>query len=243
MKKLYSVLFIGCLFVLAAMMPQTAFAGAATFENHVVTLTGIPEGAGVVYIETNWNGTEFNEIDDMLYEEDEITVKATIETKGYKGVVHLFAQPNEGWQFAGFFIDEDRDGEFDQEFDLPITFTDDAEFDQKCIDNGAPRTFATSPAWQVQLTHEGTEYNIADASTEDNKAAAEANAEADWEEQGCLNHFFAVFYKEGEDNPIGTHIQAISISADEVMYNLCGQKVDKDFKGFVISGGKKKFIR
>lgn len=243
MRKIYSVLFVGCLFVLAAMMPQNAFAGAATYENHVVTLSGVPEGAGVVYVETNWNGNELKDIDEMLYEEDEIIVKATIETKGNIGMVHLYAQPNEGWLFAGFYIDEDKDGEFNAEFDLPITFSEDGDLDQKCIDNGTPRSFTTSPAWQVKLTHEATEYNIDGAEGDANKVAAEANAEADWEEQGCLNHFFAIFYKEGEENPIGTNVQAISINAEEVMYNLCGQKVDKSFKGFVIAGGKKKFIR
>lgn len=243
MKKIYTGLFVSCLFVLAAMMPQNAFAGAATYENHVVTLTGVPEGAGIVYIETNWNGTEWNEIDEMLYEEDEITVKATIETKDYKGLVHLYAVPNEGYQFAGFFIDEDRNGKFDLESDLPITFSSDAGFDNTCIEKGAPRSYTSSPARQVVLTHEGIEYDIEGAEGDANKVAAEANAEADWEEQGCLNQFFAVFYKDGEENPIAANIQAVKIDANEVMYNLCGQKVDKNFKGFVISNGKKKFIR
>ena len=247
MKKIYSVMAAASLFALAAMMPQDAFAGAATYENHVVTLTGVPDGAGIVYLETNWNNNdaEWNEIDEMLYEEDEITVRATIETKNNKANCHLYAIPNEGYEFAGFFIDEDGDDEFDIEFDVPITFSTDDDYDNKCIEKGAPRVYTSSPARQVVLTHEGIEYSLeGEGITSDmNKAAAEENAEADWEEQGCLNHFFAVFYKEGEENPVLTNVQAISIDAKEVMYNLCGQKVDKNFKGFVISGGKKKFIR
>ena len=93
MKKVYSILAI-CGMLLAALVPQKAVAGAATYENHVVTLTGVPEGAGVVYLVTDWNGHEWDEIDEMLYEEDEITVKATIETKGYKAICHLYALPN-----------------------------------------------------------------------------------------------------------------------------------------------------
>ncbi|MBP5323447.1 MAG: hypothetical protein J6Y84_06600 [Bacteroidaceae bacterium] len=241
MKKFYSILVV-CSFLLAALVPQKVLAGAATFENHVVTLTGVPEGAGVVYLVTEWNGHEWDEIDDMLYEEDEITVKATIETKGYMAICNLYALPNEGYQFAGFWIDEDQDGLFDVEFDKPITFSDDSNFDNTCVENGAPRAFTNSPALQVVLPNETREYNIEGAETADNKAAAEAAAETDWEEFGCLNHFFAVFYKDGEENP-ATGIKAMTINPDEVIYNLCGQRVGKDAKGFLIVGGKKKFIR
>ena len=86
MKKVY--FFALCGLLTAALVPQKAMA-VATYENHVVTLTGVPEGAGVVYLTTQWNGTEWDEIDEMLYEEDEITVKATIETKGNKAICHL----------------------------------------------------------------------------------------------------------------------------------------------------------
>ena len=241
MKKIYFLAI--CSFLFAALVSQKAMAGAATYENHVVTLTAVPEGAGVVYLVTEWNGHEWDEIDDMLYEEDEITVKATIETKGYKGVCHLYALPNEGYKFAGFFLDEDGDNVFDIEFDQPISFTDDGDLDNKSIEEGQPRAFTNSPARQVVLTHESpNEYNIQDATSEENKAAAEAAAEADWQEFGCLNHFYAVFYKEGEENPI-TGIKAISINPDEIIYNLCGQRVGKEAKGLLIVGGKKKVIR
>ncbi|MBR4433846.1 MAG: hypothetical protein IKS80_04995 [Bacteroidaceae bacterium] len=246
MKKIYSFIAI-CSIVLAALIPQKAVAGAATYENHVVTLTGIPEGAGVVYIVTDWNGKEWEIVDEMLYEEDEITVKATIETKDNKGIVHLYALPNDGYKFAGFFVDEDRDGDFDITKDKPITFSNDATLDGKCEDNGMPRVFTSSPALQVVLTHEATtEYSGykdegGNEKAELNKAAAEAAAESDWETDGCLNQFFAVFYEEGEENPI-TGIKAVAIRTDEVIYNLCGQRVGKDAKGLLIVGGKKKFV-
>lgn len=247
MKKVYTIIAI-CSIMLAALVPQKAVAGAATFENHVVTLTGVPEGAGVVYLTTEWNGHEFEEVDEMFYEEDEITVKATIETKGYKAICNLYALPNEGYKFAGFFIDEDNDGEFDITKDLPISFTDDAGFDGKCEENGTPRAFTNSPALQVVLTHDSPNeysgYKDADGNeqTELNRAAAEDAAEADWAEFGCLNHFFAVFYEEGEENPV-TGIKAVAINPDDVIYNLCGQRMGKDAKGLLIVGGKKKLIR
>ena len=248
MKKFYSILAI-CSLMIAALVPQKVLAGAATYENHVVTLTGVPEGAGVVYLSTQWNGHEFEEVDEMFYEEDEITVKATIETKNNKGVVLLYALPNEGYKFAGFFLDEDGDDEFDIEFDKPITFTDDAEFDGKYTEAyGYDRSFDKSPALQVYLTHEspneysGYKDSENNEKSELNQAAAEAAAESDWETIGCLNHFFAVFYKEGEENPV-TGIKAVAINADEVIYNLCGQRVGKDAKGILIVGGKKKVIR
>jgi len=247
MKKSYSILAI-CGILVAALVPQKALAGAATYENHVITLTGVPEGAGIVYLDANWNGHEFEEVDEMFYEEDEITVKATIETKGYKAVCNLYAIPNEGYKFAGFFLDEDGDGMFDIEADSPITFTDDTDFDAKCEENGTPRAYTNSPALQVALTHDSPHeysgYKDADdnETSEANQAAAEAAAEADWEEFGCLNHFFAVFYKEGEENPIAG-IKAVAINPDEIIYNLCGQRVGKDAKGLLIVGGKKKMIR
>ena len=237
MKKVYSIVAI-CSIVLAALVPQKAVAGAATYENHVVTLTGVPEGAGVVYIVTDWNGHEWDEIDDMLYEEDEITVKATIETKDYKAICHLYALANEGYVFDGFYIDDDRDGLFDPEFDLPVTFSNDGDLDAKCIENGHPRTYTTSPALQVVLTFQSDHEYDGGETSEDNKAAAEAAAESDWEEFGCLNHFFAVFHAEG-----GEGINAVTVKADDVIYNLCGQRVGKDAKGILIVGGKKKFIR
>lgn len=247
MKKIYSILAV-CSFILAALVPQKVLAGAATYENHVVTLTGVPEGAGIVYLVTEWNGHEWDEIDDMLYEEDEITVKATIETKDYKGICHLYALPNEGYNFAGFFIDEDKDGEFDIEFDKPVTFSNDGDLDTKCEEAGTPRSFTNSPARQVVLTHESPiEYSgnkDADGNEQSalNKAAAEEAAESDWEEFGCLNHFFAVFYKDGEENP-ATGIRAITIDPGDIIYNLSGQRVGKEAKGLLIAGGKKKMIR
>jgi|GEM_PF-1475664 hypothetical protein len=240
MKKVYSILAI-CGMLLAALVPQKAVAGAATYENHVVTLTGVPEGAGVVYLVTDWNGHEWDEIDEMLYEEDEITVKATIETKGYKAICHLYALPNEGYKFAGFFLD-DGNGLFDIEEDTPITFTDDAEFDNKCIEAGIPRAYTTTPALQVVLEHESPNEYQGGETSDDNKAAAEAAAESDWNEFNCLNQFFAVFYADGEENPI-TGIKAVAINPDEVIYNLCGQRVGKDAKGLLIVGGKKKMVR
>ena len=242
MKKFYSILAI-CSLMIAALVPQKVLAGAATYENHVVTLTSVPEGAGVVYLSTQWNGHEFEEVDEMFYEEDEITVKATIETKDYKGIVLLYALPNEGYKFAGFFLDEDGDELFDIEFDKPITFTNDADFDVKYTEAyGYARSFDKSPALQVYLTHESPNEYSGGETSEDNLAAAEAAAESDWETIGCLNHFFAVFYKEGEENPV-TGIKAVAINADEVIYNLCGQRVGKDAKGILIVGGKKKIIR
>jgi hypothetical protein len=240
MKKVYSILAI-CGMILAALVPQKAVAGAATYENHVVTLTGVPEGAGVVYLVTDWNGHEWDEIDEMLYEEDEITVKATIETKGYKAICHLYALPNEGYKFAGFFLD-DGNGLFDIEEDTPITFTDDADFDNSCIEAGIPRAFTTTPALQVVLEHESPNEYQGGETSDDNKAAAEAAAESDWNEFNCLNQFFAVFYADGEENPI-TGIKAVAINPDEVIYNLCGQRVSKDAKGLLIVGGKKKMVR
>ena len=240
MKKVYSILAI-CGMLLVALVPQKAVAGAATYENHVVTLTGVPEGAGVVYLVTDWNGHEWDEIDEMLYEEDEITVKATIETKGYKAICHLYALPNEGYKFAGFFLD-DGNGLFDIEEDTPITFTDDAEFDNKCIEAGIPRAYTTTPALQVVLEHESPNEYQGGETSDDNKAAAEAAAESDWNEFNCLNQFFAVFYADGEENPI-TGIKAVAINPDEVIYNLCGQRVGKDAKGLLIVGGKKKMVR
>lgn len=242
MKKVYFLILAICCMLLAALVPQKALAGAATYENHVVTLTGVPEGAGVVYLVTEWNGHEWDEIDEMLYEEDEITVKATIETKGYKAICHLYALPNEGYKFAGFFLD-DGNGLFDIEDDTPITFTEDGDLDNKCIEEGIPRAYTTTPALQVVLEHESpNEYNIEGGTSEDNKAAAEAAAESDWNEFNCLNQFFAVFYAEGEVNPI-TGTKAVVINPDEVIYNLCGQRVSKDAKGLLIVRGKKKMVR
>lgn len=240
MKKVYSILAI-CGMLLAALVPQKSLAGAATYENHVVTLTGVPEGAGVVYLVTDWNGHEWDEIDEMLYEEDEITVKATIETKGYKAICHLYALPNEGYKFAGFFLD-DGNGLFDIEEDTPITFSDDADLDNSCIEAGIPRAYTTTPALQVVLEHESPNEYQGGESSDENKAAAEAAAESDWNEFNCLNQFFAVFYADGEENPI-TGIKAVAINPDEVIYNLCGQRVGKDAKGLLIVGGKKKMVR
>ena len=240
MRKIYSILAI-CGMLLAALVPQKAVAGAATYENHVVTLTGVPEGAGVVYLVTDWNGHEWDEIDEMLYEEDEITVKATIETKGYKAICHLYALPNEGYKFAGFFLD-DGNGLYDIEEDTPITFTDDTELDNSCIEAGIPRAYTTTPALQVVLEHDSPNEYEGGSNSDENKAAAEAAAESDWNEFNCLNQFFAVFYADGEENPI-TGIKAVAINPDEVIYNLCGQRVSKDAKGLLIVGGKKKMVR
>ena len=249
MKKIY--FFAICSFLLAALVPQKAQAAAATFENHIDTLTGVPEGAGVVYLTTEWNGHEWDEIDDMLYEEDEITVKATIETKNYMGICHLYALPNEGYKFAGFFLDEDGDDIFDIEFDKPITFSDNGDLSTKYEETFlTKREYTNSPALEVCLTHEspneysgfGGEGASLDEQTAANKAAAEEAAESDWETIGCLNHFFAVFYEEGEENPV-QGIKAIAINPNDVIYNLCGQRVGKDAKGLLIVGGKKKVIR
>ncbi len=190
--------------VLAILIPFTAQAGAASYENHVVTLTGVPEGAGKVYLVTEWNGYEWDEIDEKLLKENEITVKATIEAKEYKAVVHLYALPNEGYDFVGFYLDEDGDGVFNIKTDSIITFTDDAEIDLKYTEAyGYNRSFDKSPAIQVFLTHESpNEYSGAETS-EENKAKAEAAAESDWKEFGCLNHFFAVFEKKDAFVTIG----------------------------------------
>lgn len=239
MKKVY--FFALCGLLTAALVPQKAMA-VATYENHVVTLTGVPEGAGVVYLTTEWNGTEWDDIDEMLYEEDEIIVKATIETKGNKAICHLYAIANEGYQFAGFFIDEDGDGKFDITKDAPITYAEDASLDTKCEENQMPRTYTSSPAIQVVLTHDSPNEYSEGPEAADNLAAAEAAAEADWEQFGCLNHFFAVFYEEGDENPI-TGIKAVAIRPDDVIYNLCGQRVGKEAKGLLIVGGKKRIIR
>ena len=191
MKKIYYVMAVGSLLVLAAMSPQKAYATAATYENHEVMLSCVPEAAGKVYIVTEWNGHEGDTIDDALYEDGEITKKATLETNDYKAIVHLYAQPKDGYKFAGFFFDYDWDDAFDVTYDVPVTFAESGDY-------------TNQTAIKVKLMHDGKEYNIEthQDSSAVNKRAAEAAAEADWAEQGCLNHFFALFYPEGEANPL-----------------------------------------
>lgn len=235
MKKNYFFIAL-CGLVAALFAPAQAFAAAATFFNHTIALTGVPEGAGIVYLETNWNGKELDDIDEMAYEEDEIIVKATIETKDYKGLVHLYAIPNDGYEFVGFFNDTDMDGEFDPAVDEPVTFANssDKAADLEAKYGHACNDYHNSPAIQVFIPIPTREYKDGD-STEANQAAAEAAAEADWAEFGLDNRFFAVFCEEGTNN-----IKAQTLHSAKDLYNTLGQKVGDDFRGIVITEGKKR---
>ena len=204
MKKQLLICALGSL-LLSVLAPLQANA-IATYENHKVSLSVYPEGAGKIYMRTiDWNESskEFYVPSDSEYSDAEIVQYGAIETKDNKGVCHLYAKPNDGWEFVGFFYDDGfKNGSYEQYIDTPVQFAN-------AGDGNPTSSFSSSPAYQVYMLTETDEYEGGSDANE-NKAKAEAAIEAArgsksveeyWAEQPVDNRYFAVFRPVGSYAP------------------------------------------
>lgn len=154
----------------------------------------------------------------------------------------LYAEPEEGYELAGYSLIKKDDPDSYTKADLiKTTWTDNGNFTDPypAADNdGQEFIFNANVARPEGGKGDGSEGS-------DDVAREQARENAGWGDEPDWK-IYAVFVKEGTVLPDGTSTGISELKdttpREEPVYNLNGCRVGKDYKGIVIRNGKK-FVR
>ena len=154
-------------------------------------------------------------------------------------MVWLYAEPEDGYELAGFSLVKKEDGQYTKADLLTSTWTDNANFTDP---------YAGDDEFVVNVNCARTEdANSNDHDGDGEKAREAARAKNNWSEEPDVT-FYAVFVPEGTVLPDGesTGISSVvnnGVKVAPVRYNLSGQRVEGQYKGIVIVNGRKQLLK
>ena len=229
--------------VVATLCLMAAVASATPYKNINIRLTVNETGRGRVYIKTEDSSNL------QSRKSEDVKMKCTLGENGNDTqrdkdedplhglyMVWLYAEPEDGYELAGFSLEKKEDGAYTKADMLTSTWTDNGNFTDPYPSDDEFIFNANCDRPEDANTND---YASTDEAREAARAKDNWNAEPD-------HTIYAVFLPEGTVLPDGddpTGISSVTAAGEKktgTPYNLSGQRVGTQYKGIVIVNGKKR---
>lgn len=228
--------------LVAALCMMAAVASATPFKNINIRLTVNETGRGRVYMKTE------DPSNIQSRKSEDVKMKCTIGENGNDTsrdkdndplaglyMVWLYAEPEDGYELAGFSLVKKEDGQYTKADLLQSTYTDNGQFED-------PYAGDDEFIFNANCSRE-VDANTNDYGGDSDAAREAARAKNNWNEDPD-HTIYAVLVPEGTVLPDGdvngiATVEAAQSKGVAARYNLNGQRVDAQYKGVVIVNGKK----